>query len=107
MDRLGRTAFMKISAAALEIDCPALDRRDDMGAIGVARGDDAATFLNEPMHHREQQPSAGSDQTGDRRAGKRTGVFGMGDGDPAQFAVAEERHLLAPTGKKIGFARLD
>ena len=53
MDGLGRAAFMKIGAAAFDVDGSALGRRDDVGTVGVARRDDAAAIRNEPVHHGE------------------------------------------------------
>ena len=42
MDRLGRTALVEICAAGFDVDRPALLGRDDVGAISIACGDDAA-----------------------------------------------------------------
>jgi len=107
MDGLGRPTFMKIGATAFDGNGSAFGRGDNVCAVGVTRRDDTAAIGDEPMHHREQQPSARRDQPGDRRAGERAGIFWMRNCRAERLAVTEECHFLAATREKVCLPRFN
>ena len=55
----------------------------------------------------EQQPAASRDKSGERWAGERSRIFGVGERGADRLAVAEQDCFLAPAGEKVNYARFD
>ena len=105
MNKLGRTAFVEVCAAGLEVDGPSCWCCDDMGPVGITRCDDAATAFDFVVHCRKPQSAVCADDPGERRAGERPRILGMSDCGADRFSIADERHLLTMTGKQLGHTR--